>query len=97
MNTSTKLISGVGFTPGSAQDQREGLVGFVVCTIADVLLLDGIALRRTTRGQYTLSFPCRTDRNGKRHPYYQPLGARARHMLEDAIFDALGIEAEAQR
>ncbi|MCA8948426.1 MAG: hypothetical protein KDE27_02930 [Planctomycetes bacterium] len=95
MTKTVRLISGVGFTPGSAQDQREGLVGYVTLTFADLLLLDGLVLRRTAASKHTLSFPNRTDRRGERHPYYRPLDDSARRVIEDAVFAALGISRDA--
>lgn len=96
MTITARLISGVGFTPGTAQDQSEGLVGFVTLTFADLLLLDGLVLRRTAAGHHSLSFPRRTDRQGRKHSYYRPLDDRARRIIETAVFDALGIPREVQ-
>lgn len=97
MTLTARLISGVAFTPGTVRDQSEGLVGFVTLTFADLLLLDGLVLRRTAGGQHALSFPSRTDRKGRRHPYYRPLDDRAKWIIETAVFDALGITREVQR
>ena len=96
MTTTVKLISGVGFTPGNADDVRRGLVGYVTCTFADLLLLDGITLRLTEAGKHALSFPCRTDGQGRRHPFFRPQDDRARQVIENAVFAVLGIEREAQ-
>lgn len=96
MTTTVRLISGVGFTPGSADDVRHGLLGFVTCTFADLLLLDGITLRLTEAGEHRLSFPARTDKQGRRHPYFRPQDDRARQIIEKAILDRLGIEGGGQ-
>lgn len=96
MTLTAKLISGVAFTPGTVQEESEGLVGFVTLTFADLLLLDGLVLRRTAAGQHALSFPSRTDRQGRRHPYYRPQDDRARRIIEDAVFSVLGITREAR-
>lgn len=96
MTITAKLISGVGFVPGTEQDLREGLVGYVTLTFADLLLLDGLVLRKTLTGKHALSFPSRTDRLGVRHPYYRPLDDRARRIIEDAVFRALGVERDPQ-
>ena len=92
MVTTVKLISGVGFTPASADDVRHGLLGFVTLTFADLLLLDGVTLRLTEAGEHRLSFPARTDKQGRRHPYYRPQDDRARRIIEQAVFAALGID-----
>ena len=97
MTTTVKLISGVGFTPASADEVRRGLLGHVVCTFADLLLLDGITLRVTESGEHRLSFPERTDKQGRRHPYFRPQGERARRIIEKAILDMLGIGKETRR
>jgi hypothetical protein len=94
---SVKVISGVGFTPATANDAREGLLGYVTCTFADLLLLDGLTLRVTAKGEHRLSFPARTDSQGKRHPYFRPLDDRARTIIENAVFAALGVDREAGR
>jgi len=91
MTMTAKLISGVGYTPASAEDARRGLLGYITCTFADLLLLDGLTHRVTQDGHHTLSFPSRTDNHGHRHPYFRPQDDRARRIIEKAIFDALGI------
>ncbi len=97
MTITARLISGVGFTPASAEDAKCGLMGYVVVTFADLLLLDGITLRVTEAGKHALSFPCRTDSAGRRHPYFRPQDDRARRIIEDAVFATLGVEREARR
>ena len=97
MTITAKLISGVGFTPASAHDARHGLLGYLVVTFADLLLLDGITLRITETGRHALSFPCRTDKAGRRHPFFRPQDDRARRIIEDAVFSVLGITREVQQ
>lgn len=94
MTTSARLISGVGFTKATDDDQRFGLVGYITLTFGELLLLDGLTLRRTETGRYALSFPCRMDKQGRRHPYFRPQDNRARQVIEHAVFAALGIEQE---
>jgi hypothetical protein len=89
-----KLISGVGFTPATEDDARHGLLGFITLTFADLLLLDGVTLRVTESRRHALSFPCRTDAQGRRHPYFRPQDDRARTLIENAVFGALGITRE---
>lgn len=97
MTTMVKLISGVGFTRATEDDLKRGLVGYVTLTFADLLLLDGITLRVTASGEHRLSFPARTDKQGKRHPYFRPLDDRARQVIEKTVFAMLGITREAGR
>ncbi|MBP8300541.1 MAG: hypothetical protein KA020_09270 [Planctomycetes bacterium] len=94
MTLTAKLISGIGFTPATSEDERHGLLGYVTCTFADLLLLDGLTLRVTAAGRHTLSFPSRTDGQGNRHPYFRPQDDRARRIIEGAVFRALGIPPE---
>lgn len=94
MTLTAKLISGVGFTPANPDDVRRGLVGYVTLTFADLLLLDGVTLRVTDSGRHALSFPCRTDARGHRHPYFRPQDDRARRIIEKAVFDVLGVDQE---
>ena len=67
-------------------------MGYVTCTFADLLLLDGLTLRVTETGEHRLSFPARTDSQGRRHPYFRPQDDRARRIIEKAVFDVLGID-----
>ena len=90
--TTVKLISGIGFTPATTEDVRRGMLGYVTCTFADLLLLDGLTLRVTEAGEHRLSFPARTDSQGRRHPYFRPQDDRARRIIEKAVFDVLGID-----
>jgi hypothetical protein len=94
MTLTAKLISGLGFSPATPEEVRRGLVGYITLTFADLLLLDGVTLRVTESGRHALSFPCRTDARGHRHPYFRPQDDRARRVIERAVFDILGVEQE---
>lgn len=96
MTVTAKLVSGVSFTPASPDEVRRGLAGYVTLCFADLLLLDGVTLRVTDTGRHALSFPCRTDSQGRRHPYFRPQDDRARRIIEDAVFNVLGITREAR-
>lgn len=96
MTMSARLISGVGFTRATEDDAKRGLLGYVTCTFAELLSLDGLTLRRTANGEHRLSFPARTDGQGRRHPYFRPLDDRARNIIENAVFTALGVDQEAR-
>ena len=94
--TTVKLISCVGFTPASPDHVREGLLGYVTCTFADMLLLDGLTLRVTETGRHSLGFPRRIDKGRREHAYFRPQDPRARTIIENAIFDVLRIKREAR-
>ncbi|MBZ0154103.1 MAG: hypothetical protein K8J09_21470 [Planctomycetes bacterium] len=65
------------------------MLGFISVTYG-TLVLDGICLRRTAEGRYTLSFPARTDRAGRRHPYIRPVDDSVRQEIEREILWQLG-------
>ena len=86
-------ITDVVFTAAAGESQRTGLLGYVRCSFGNALILDGITLRCTAAGNRVLSFPSRTDGQGRKHPLYRPLDDRTRREIESAIFEALGLEA----
>lgn len=73
----------------SDQESRTGLLGYVSVFLGD-LVVDGITLRRTAEGRLALSFPARTDRAGRRHPYVRPIDDEARQAIERKILSELG-------
>jgi DNA-binding cell septation regulator SpoVG len=79
----------------SEADEATGLLGFLSLTYGD-LVLDGVTLRRTTEGRFALSFPARTDRGGKRHPYFRPIDDAARQRIEREILKGLVENQESQ-
>ena len=78
---------------GSNEDLRAGLCGYLSVHYGD-LVLDGIVLRRTVDGRFTLSFPARTDRSGKRHSYIRPVDDEVRREIEAEILGQLGQRPE---
>ncbi len=88
-------LDSVGFTKGNDDDVRSGLLGFITLGIGGMWLVDGVTLRRTEHGKLSLSFPCRKDSSGRRHPLIRPLDATARRAIENAVFAALGVNEEA--
>lgn len=79
----------------SDAEVRTGLLGWLSVELRNVIL-DGITLRRTTDGRFALSFPARTDRDGRRHPYIRPINDSARKEIEAEILGQLG-QREDQR
>ena len=78
----------VSWVRGSDQDVREGLLGFVSVQLGRVIL-DGLTLRKTSGGRLALSYPSRTDRVGRRHPYVRPRDDAARIEIEREIIGLL--------
>lgn len=72
----------------SDADQREGLVGFLSLFVGD-LVVDNVTLRRTLTGHFTLSWPARTDHQGRKHPSVRPLDDQARQRIERAVLAEL--------
>ena len=68
---------------------RSGLLGWISVELHNVIL-DGITLRRTTDGRFALSFPARTDREGRRHSVIRPVDDLARKSIEREILGQLG-------
>jgi hypothetical protein len=97
MTITAKLVSDVALTEANPDDQKRGLVGYVRLKFAGLLRLDGVTLRVTEDGAHRLSFPCRTDGRGNRHPLFRPEDNRSREIIEQAVFAALGISAKADR
>lgn len=74
---------------GADDDRRAGLLGYLSVFYGQVIL-DGIVLRRTAEGRYALSFPARTDRHNRRHPYIRPVDDAAREEIERELLWQLG-------
>ena len=73
---------------GSEDDERQGLLGYLSLCYGS-LILDGICLRRTAEGRFALSWPARTTRAGRRHPYARPISDSARKAIEHEIVGQL--------
>ena len=93
MSGGIPLLRVVSWVKASEADVRRGLLGFVSIEYG-LLVLDGIVVRRTAEGRITLSFPARTDRGGRRHPYLRPRDDDARRRIETAILGRLAEEVE---
>jgi len=72
-----------------------GLLGWASFELYGHVRLDGVAVRRTRDGRLTLAFPERRDATGRRHPVVRPLNDEARREIEQQVFAALGLDAEA--
>jgi len=68
----------------SDQDVRDGLLGYL-SVFYGALVLDGITLRQTADRRFALSFPAKTDRGGRKHPYFRPIDDAARVAIEREI------------
>ena len=86
-------VTNVEFVGATEADIRTGLLGYVSCVVNGSLALDGIAVRQTSDGHLTLSFPARRDWLGRQRFPVRPFDDRARLEIERQIFRALGLEA----
>ncbi len=88
-NRSDIRIAGVKLTASSSREGERGLLGWVSFELNQILRIDGVVLRRTSRGSLSLSFPERRDRRGQCHQIVRPLSNRTRMEIEDQVFQAL--------
>ena len=84
-------ISGLRFESASSTDVANGLLGWCSFLLNDRVRVDGVAVRRTRERRLTLSWPARTDADGRRHPYLRPIDDEARRDLEQQVLGALGL------
>jgi len=75
-------VSNLRFTAAATAAARaDGLLGWISVTLAGVVRVDGIAVRRALKdGALLLSWPARRDGRGRSHPIVLPLPA-----VRDAI------------
>lgn len=89
------LVSDVQLTQSSPAEVREGLIGYVQCTLARAIVLT-LTLRLTADRRPALSFPKRKDTRGKRHSIARPLDQNVRTQIESEVFEMLGIDPEGE-
>ena len=87
-------ISGLRFAPATCEDSVSGLLGWCTFLLNDRVRVDGVAVRRKLDGRLALSWPARTDADGRRHPYLRPIDDTTRRALEADVFAALGLAPE---
>jgi hypothetical protein len=82
-------ISGLRFSPAKRDESATGLLGWCSFLLNGCVHIDGVAVRRTTRGSLALSWPTRTDGRGRQHPLLRPIDDAARRNLEAQVLAAL--------
>ena len=90
-------IDHIRFVTAPPQQQREGLLGWVTCTLNDKVQMSGLMLRRTLQGNFVLSFPSRRDSHGTEHFFLKPLNDQARREIEYQVFRSLGLVEDTSR
>jgi len=92
--TPVVLVSNIRFVAASTADERHGLLGWASFVLAETLVVESVALRRTLDGRTVISFPTRRDRHGRQHAIVRPVDDAARCALEREVLAALGVKAE---
>ncbi len=82
------MIRYVRFTPSSDADAERGLLAYVRFDFGP-FIFDGVTLRRHGDGRLGLSWPERTDRQGRRHPLIRPVDDAARLEIEEQVLREL--------
>ena len=81
-------ISNMTFSHALQRDRERGLFGYISFLYGG-LRLDGITLRKTMQGKWTLSFPERIDPAGFRHPIIRPIDDESRLEIEHEVYGQL--------
>ena len=87
-------LSNVEFTATREADARRGLLGWVAFVLANTLLVESVAVRRTRSGRLVLSFPRRADRHGNARYDCRPVDDAARASIESLVIAALDLKQE---
>ena len=73
-------------------DRAHGLIGYVSCIMNDAIHIDGVALRKTREGEYSVSFPKKPGRSGDQHFYFKPINEAMRQEFLRQVLAAQGLE-----
>jgi len=92
--TELTCVGDVCFVEAAVEQHRSGLLGWVRFTLGGLVVVDGVALRRTQCGRLTLSYPVRHDARGRQHSIVRPVDDAARVAIEAQVFAALHLERE---
>lgn len=82
-------VSVAAFTPAPPLDVADGLLGWVDLEVGGLVVIHGVALRRSRRGGLALSWPAKDDSQGNRRAVVRPLDDRARVAIERQVFGEL--------
>jgi len=73
-------------------DRARGLIGYVSCILNDAIHIDGVALRMTREGEYSVSFPKKPGHSGDQHFYFKPINEAMRQEFLRQVLAAQGLE-----
>lgn len=82
-------VSIASFTPAPPLDIADGLLGWLDIEVGGLVVIHGVALRRSRRGGLALSWPAKDDSHGNRRAVVRPLDDRARVAIERQVFGEL--------
>lgn len=82
-------VSVGAFTPAPALDVADGLLGWVDVELGALVVVHGVAVRRTQCAALSLSWPVRDDRRRERRAVVRPLDDRARVEVERQVLGEL--------
>jgi DNA-binding cell septation regulator SpoVG len=85
----TPRITAVVFTPSSALDAADGMLGWLRVQVDQWLEIDGVVLRRSSHGELRLHFPSRVDRAGFRRHYARPMNEPSRVAIQEQVIAQL--------
>jgi len=88
-------ITDLRFTEAPEAATRGGLLGWVQFTLNDLVVLEGVALRRTLGGdRLVLSFPARRDGSGHQRFFSRPVSDPVRREIERQVFEHLQVKQD---
>lgn len=85
----TVTIHIASFTPAPPLDIADGLLGWLDIEVGGLVVIHGVALRRSRRGGLALSWPAKDDSQGNRRAIVRPLDDQARVAIERQVFHEL--------
>lgn len=86
-------ITDIRFCAASAEQQREGLEGWVRCVVNDWLRLDSLQIRRRADGTLAMFFPEHVDRQDRAHALVWPIRAEDREEMAARVLCELSRKA----
>lgn len=81
-------VTEIRFIPAPAHLKAQGIRCWANVLIDGHLHIDGLCVRRTERGVYTVTFPVRTNAQGVPHPVVRPRDEVTRAAIVKAVLDA---------
>ena len=90
-------VTGIRYTPAPEHLHRTGVMGWASFLLDGGVRISGVAVRRTARGTFTLSYPCCDRGFAQRWHYAHPVDDQTRVAIEEQVLAALGLDRELAR